>query len=129
VSLSSALSTRTLSHRGAKLGSGGFHFPPQYVGSVPEQAALLEKFLCELARLSYFLPQLLWNRRTSEKVRTNALGQILMAMETEIPAGIEGHKDQFVLPEALSTRGALGHAVVPAIDVDEDRLFRAQTTR
>jgi len=50
-------------------------------------------------------------------------------MQTEIRASAQRLSDKFLLPEALGTRSALGDAVVPAIDQEENVLFRAQNTR
>jgi len=50
-------------------------------------------------------------------------------MQTEILASAERLTEKFLRPEALGTRNALGDSVVPAIDIQENRLFRSQSTR
>jgi hypothetical protein len=62
-------------------------------------------------------------------MRANALREICTTVEAPVYAAAERVRATFLLPEALAARGALGDLVVPAIEIEEDNLFGAQSAR
>src|SRR5262252_1875759 len=59
----------------------------------------------------------------------NDLGEIRSAIRACERTAPEGIRAEFLLPEAPVARGALRDRMVPAIDIQEDVLFRAQAPR
>jgi len=62
-------------------------------------------------------------------MRTNALGQILTALQTRIQARTDRLTDELLLSEAQATRRAFSDGVVPAVDVKVNALFGTQAAR
>ena len=90
---------------------------------------LLEKSFGGLACLVHSAPQLLGKLRAAGEMTANALGKICIAMQTAVQVDPERLRGKFVLPEVPATRGALSDRVVPAIHIEEDKLFGTDTAR
>src|SRR5262245_47848249 len=89
----------------------------------------LDESLCDPPRRLHSSTQLLWKHRAGGEMSANARREIRTTMQALVRAAAERISAKFRLPEAPGTRGALGNRVIPAIDVEENLLFGAQTPR
>src|SRR5215831_20505074 len=91
--------------------------------------APFNKSLCDLTRRFHSSPQLLRKHRAGSEVSPNARREIRTTTQALVRAAAKGVRTKFLLPEALGARSALGNRVIPAIDIEENMLFGAQTAR